>query len=93
MSSTPVFSATTLTGANHPADRLGRLDTQMSVVPTPPGRSDPNQSVSPSAEIAELVSNVLVLSTSIGSGVPNGWPTAARRANQTSPWPARSEVK
>ncbi len=62
----------TLTGANHPADRFGRLDTQMSVVPTPPARSDPNHSVSPSAEIAELVSKVLVFSTSIGSGAPNG---------------------
>ena len=73
MSSTAVFSATTLTGVDHAADRFGRLDTQMSVVPTPPGRSEPNQSVSPSAEIAALVSNVLVLTSVDRRRRPNGW--------------------
>jgi hypothetical protein len=84
----------TLNGVNQVAVRLDRVETQMSVDPTPPDRSEPNQSVSPSAEIAELVSNVAVLSWGIGIGVSNGRRGSRRRANQTSPLPVtRSEVK
>jgi hypothetical protein len=93
MSSTAVFSATTFMGGDHEAARSGRLDTQMSVEPAPPGRSDPNQSVSPSAEIAELVSKTAVFSSAIGVGALNGTNRLPRRANQTSPLPFRSDVK
>jgi hypothetical protein len=72
MSSAAVFRAMTLTGVDHAERRFGRVDIQMSVEPTPPGRSDPNHSVSPSAEIAALVSNVAVFTSFTGSGLPNG---------------------
>src|SRR5438552_1854885 len=94
MSSAAVFNARTLTGVIQATDRLGRLATQMSVDPTPVGRSEPNQSVSPSAEIAELVSNVLVFTSVTGAGGENGCRTSLRRADQTSPLPlVRSLVK
>ena len=66
----------------------------MSLAPTPPARSDPNQSVSPSVEIAELVSNESPFTAVTGAGVPNGAVAVARVANQTSPLPlTRSVVK
>ena len=87
MSSEGVFSARTFCGVAHAAARLARLVTQMSIVPTPLGRSEPNQSVSPSAEIAALVSNIAVFTSVSGVGAVNASKMDARRANQTSPLP------
>ena len=78
MSSAGEFSATTLTGVDQADVRDARCDTQMSLAPAPPARSDPNQSVSPSVEIAELVSNEAPFTAVTAAGVPNG--AAGRRA-------------
>ena len=66
----------------------------MSVKPTPPGRSDPNQSVRPSAEIAALVSKESWFSSSIAVGGSNARLGLERRAVQMSVLPlTRSVVK
>ena len=66
----------------------------MSVVPTPPARSEPNHSVSPSAEIAALVSNAAEFTSVTAVGGSNCDSGSLRRANQTSPLPlTRSVVK
>ncbi len=89
-----VFRPTTLTGVDQPTLRFGRVDTQMSVPPAPPERSDPNQSVSPSAAMAALVSNEGVLSSLTAVGGSKGRSAAGRRAVQMSPLPeSRVEVK
>ncbi len=94
MSSAAVFSATTLTGVDQAADRFGRFDIQMSVVPTPPPRSEPNHSVRPSAEIAALVSNAAEFTSVTAVGGSNCNSGLFRRATQTSPLPlTRSVVK
>ena len=56
----------------------------MSMPPSPPGRSEPNHNVSPSREIAELVSNEGELAADTSVGAPNGAAADARRAVQTS---------
>src|SRR3954468_14538704 len=88
MSSAAELSAARLVGADHPAVRVDRSDTQMSTPPLPPGRSEPNQSVSPSAEMAELVSKESVLTPATGAGALNGSSMLERSANQMSPAPA-----
>ncbi len=94
MSSEGELSATTLTGVDQGAPRDGRCATQTSMAPTPPARSDPNHSVSPSAEMAALVSKPPVLTASTAWGAPKASEAVARVANQTSPLPlSRSVVK
>jgi len=94
MSSAGEFSVTTLSGVDQGDARVARWETQMSLAPTPPGRSEPNHRVRPSVEIAELVSKELPLTTVTGAGVPNGAVAVGRVANQTSPLPlTRSVVK
>ena len=95
MSSAGELSATTFTGVDQEAERVARPDTQMSVAPMPPGRSEPNQRVSPSAEIAELVSNAARVHLGDGRRRARTAPVATgRRAIQTSPLLlTRSDVK
>src|SRR3954469_3491711 len=94
MSSAGVFSPTTLTGVDQGVLRVGRVETQMSVPPTPPERSDPSQSVSPLAATAALVSNEEVLSSWTAVGGSKGRSADGRRAVQMSPLPeSRVEVK
>src|SRR3954465_1034994 len=85
MSSAAELSAAALVGADHAAERAARWETQISTPPLPPARSEPNQSVSPSAEMAELVSKASLLTPATGAGAPNGSSTLERSANQMSP--------
>jgi hypothetical protein len=90
------FSAGTSAGSLHSDDRDGRVDTQMSRPPEIPGdrRSDPSQSVKPSAETALPVSKLRELTERTFCGAPNTSKRVARLAVQMSKSPrSRVEVK
>src|SRR5262249_13451589 len=94
MSSAGELSDTTSTGVDQAAARGARCDTQTSTAPAPPARSEPNPSVSPSLEMAELGSDASPFTAGTAAGGPNGASGEARVANQTSPLPLiRSVVK
>ena len=84
MSSALELSGARLTGVDQSPEVEGRSATQMSTSPRPPGRSDPNHNVKPSAEIAALVSRSSLFTAATASGVPKGSAADERRANQTS---------